>query len=178
MTDYAADKTAEFIWQATGISGGTQELRSGDQVVATLQITNLGRDAEVTAAEGQYTIKQQGVFGRRFLLYNAAGSEVAHFEQGWTASHGVVQFSDGGQVGWVNTSMWHNNWAFEDAEGNHVIRFTSKNSWTKSRAEVVVDPAFAGRPDLLLLLALGWFLIIQAQNAATASAIAVSVTTF
>ncbi len=177
MTDHTTGRTTEFLWQATGIAGGTHELRSGDQVVATLKLTGLSRDAEVTAGGEQYTIKHQGFFGRHLLLYNAAGSEVAHFEQGWTAAHGVVQFSAGEQVGWVTTSMWHNNWAFEDTEGNHVIRFTSKNSWTKSRAEVAVDPAFAGRPDLLLLLALGWFLIIQAQNAVTAS-VAASVATF
>jgi hypothetical protein len=139
------------------------ELRAESRVLATLAVGGLAiTSAEVDAGGRRLVFRAEGVGSQRIRILDAAegGVVVATFDRHWSGRAGTLRFLRGGQLGWRRVGYWRPMYVFSDRFGNPLVRYRPDGSVV----DCVVGDEFAlpigSWSDLLLLLALGWFLLI------------------
>lgn len=168
-------------WTQPALLKREYELRAGDEVVATLRWQKtFGSLALAETANGTWTFKRSG-FLRPKVMVRVPGSEteVATFKPGW-GGEGTLRFSDGRYYQWQHTNFWRSDWFFSDQGGEPLVHFKAEFEASaavilfKHAAEVKFEPTAASVPDLSLLTALGWYLmVLMSEDAAGAVAGAV-----
>jgi hypothetical protein len=165
-----------LIWTQPSALRRQYELKNGDEIFGRLTFQkSCGSLVSAAVASQSWTFKREGFLSPRVTV-RAPNSDVnlAVFHPKWTGS-GVLEFSDGRQIPWRNTSFWGNEWAFLQGENRPLICFKQHDGLFKISARLEVDPAGAALPDLPLLAALGWYLMLL--TAQDASIVAVTVAT-
>lgn len=150
------------------------ELRSGDDVVARLDWQKmLGTLATARTAAGEWTFKRSGFLSPR-VTARAPGSDadVAIFVPA-VNGNGTLE-TVGRKFAWKNVSFWGNSWAFLSQDGKPLVTFKpgcGLDTILRLETQVSVAPDAAGLPELPLLLALGWYLMmLMADDTAAAVA--------
>ena len=88
---------------------------------------------------------------------------------------GTLDSPGGKPIDLSPANLWQTQWAWKEGESTPVI-FKSRHGLMKSGAEVEIADDGNKRPDLPLLVLLGYYLIlIYAQDVAAASATSVTV---
>jgi hypothetical protein len=88
---------------------------------------------------------------------------------------GTLELSAGNRIDLSPANLWHTQWAWKEGQSTPVV-FKSHRGLIKSGAEVDIAEDEMKRPDLALLILLGYYLILlYAQDAAAASAASVTV---
>ena len=140
----------ELLWVQPAALKRAHELRAGDQVVATL------------------------AFQRGSLADAVADTDVATFRPRWMGG-GTLELPGGKTIDLSPANLWQTQWAWKEGDSTPVI-FKSRHGLMKSGAEVDVAKDGMNRPDLPLLVLLGYYLILlYAQDVAAASAASVTV---
>jgi len=93
-------------------------------------------------------------------------ADLAVFRPHWGGG-GTLHFADGHQAQWRCTNFWRSQWAFVVNEDQIVVRFGHREGFFKASAQLDFDPSSAALPELPLLAALGWYLMILAAEDAT-----------
>jgi hypothetical protein len=128
-----------------------------------------GSLASAEVACQNWTFKKEGLFRPRFTVRipNSDGN-LAVFRLNWTGS-GTLEYPDGRQIRWRRTSFWRPDWVFVQGENRPLLRFKQRIGLLKISARVEFDPADAAMPELPMLVALGWYLVLLAAQAAAAA---------
>ena len=147
----------ELVWVATG-KAEAFELRSGDEVVGTLQWKGSSLAIGETGDQ-QWTLKREGIWHPRVTV-RVLGSDanVALFHPGWM-SGGTLDLGAGRQLRLGPSSFW-SGWVWTDELKRPLIRFRSKG-FLKWDCGVEIEKEAESSPDAPLLVVLGWYLIVM-----------------
>jgi hypothetical protein len=106
------------------------------------------------AAAGRWTFRRAGFWHARVIV-SLAGSDsaVAVFTARWMGT-GTLELSAGRQVHWSAAHAWQAD------DGTPLVEFTGRQTLIKLEGTVALTPAAVGRPDLALLVLLGWYLVV------------------
>jgi hypothetical protein len=162
-----------LVWNKVKVMGREYELKDGDEALGQMQFESaFGSLASAEVASQSFTLKREGFLSPRVTV-RAPGSEanLVVFHPKWTGG-GMAEFADGRQIQWRHTSFWGSEWSFL-AEDNHALmRFQQHMGLLKFSAELAIEPADVALPEVPLLVALGWYLmILTAQDAAAAATV-------
>jgi hypothetical protein len=147
------------------------ELRAGEDPVATLRFQR-GSLADAEAEGHHWTFKRQGFWHPRVTVrVPGSDADVAIFRPHW-AGGGVLELADGRAIRLRSANFWQSEWVWEDKD-QPLIRFKGRHGIVKAKGAVEILPGAAGRPDVSLLVLLGWYLILlHADDASAATAVA------
>jgi hypothetical protein len=144
------------------------ELRMGDRVLATLMLEGIAiTSADVEVDGHRFTLTAEGVGSQRIRICNTAEGSVvvANFDRHWSGRTGTLRLAQGGRLEWRRVGWWRPLWEFADRFGNPLVRLRPDGSV----ADCVLGDELAGLAepwsDVLLLLALAWFLLVIGGHA-------------
>jgi hypothetical protein len=175
MQTLAATDMDGLRWTRIG-SSHSYELKSGPDPVATL---HWDRTAETVAlAEGvgiKWTLRRRGFVNPIVEVRDSeANKELAALHMHLRNS--LLQLPGGPSYRWVRTGFWIPAWEFQNASGTELVDFEPVREESRL-AGGLVGVSAEGRtdPNLLLLLVLGWYFIVQtwAEDEAVAASHAV-----
>jgi hypothetical protein len=149
----------QYAWTQTGCRYPEYELWAEDEIVGTL-CWQRGSLAVAETADGRWSFKRPG-FGRSRVSVREVGShtDIAASGSGWTGS-GTLQLSAGRRFHWSAANLWHSQWVWQQANGTPLVRFESKQRIVKVEGRVTIERAALPFPELDLLVALGWYLLV------------------
>jgi hypothetical protein len=152
-----------FAWIPLDSFQDRFELRAGagGGPLARLAIGGLAfPSATVAADEHRLLFTSKGVGNRQVAITDLSTETIlADFEWHRLGREGTLRLVEGGHLTWRKTNRWRQTFAFADRFGNMLLKFHSDG-----RAEL--EPLLGSRGDLVLLLALGWFLLLGSGIAA------------
>jgi hypothetical protein len=160
-----------LLWTQPKAMRREYQLTNGDEIIGGLHFERIFSScASAGVASQNWTFKKEGFIHPRFLV-RIPNSDVnlAVFRLKWTGS-GTLEYPDGRQIRWCRTSFWRPNWVFIQGENRPLLRFKQRIGLMKISARVEFDPADAAMPDLPMLAALGWYLLLLATQGAAAAA--------
>ena len=161
----------ELLWTQPAARRREHQLRAGDEVVATLAFQR-GSLADAEAAGGHWTFKRQGFWQPRVTV-RTAGSEadLAVFHPRWIGG-GTLEFPNRTAVRLSSANFWQSEWMWQDSE-KPLLRIKGRHGLIKANGAVEIQPDAVTRPDLAMLVLLGWYLILlHAEDSAAASSAA------
>lgn len=85
---------------------------------------------------------------------------------------GTLTAPDGSRLDWKSANVWRSQWTRQDPAGVPLIHYRGREG-LKLEGHVTIEPAASARPDLSLLVGLGWYLLVllaQDRNDATVAA--------
>jgi hypothetical protein len=143
----------------------------GTALVATLRYQSSAR-AVAKAAAGHWTFRRSGFWHPRVSVWAAdSASAEAVFSARWTGT-GTLELSVGRRMHWSAAHVW------QAEDGTPLVETTIRPGMTRLEGAVALSPAAACRPDLALLVLLGWYLVVlQAQDMPITTAALVPVLT-
>ena len=169
-TPNAFSTSGPLVWTQPKAMRREYQLKNGDGLVGQLRFEKFsGSLATAEVASQNWTFKREGFLHPRVTV-RAPNSDVnlALFHPSWSGG-GVVEFPDGRQIRWRHASFWRSEWAFVQGEDRQLLLFKQHEGFLKISARLEWDPSDAALPDLPLLAALGWYLmLLTAQDAAVA----------
>jgi hypothetical protein len=143
------------------------ELRIGGRVLATLMLEGIAiTSADVDVDGHRFTLAAEGVGSQRITICDVDGGVViASFDRHWSGRTGTLRLAHGGRLEWRRVGWWRPMWEFADRFGNPLLRLRPDG--------IVVDYALGDElahlaepwSDVLLLLALAWFLLVIGGHA-------------
>lgn len=129
-----------------------------------------GTFATATVGETAWTFKRTGFLRPRVTVRLAGGDDdLATFEANWHGG-GILSIAGGATFDWKVANFWHSQWDWWDTSGAELLHFANKQGFVRQEAVVAISPDAAQLPDLELLTALGWYLLILAANDGAATA--------
>jgi hypothetical protein len=167
----------ELLWIQPAARKREHELRAGEDVVATLRFQR-GSLADAEAEGHHWTFKRQGFWQPRVTVrVLGSDADVAVFRPHW-AGGGTLELADGRTTLLRSANFWQSEWVWQEKD-QPLILFKGRHGLVKARGAVEILPGAAGRPDVPLLVLLGWYLILlhaDDASAAGSSAAAVAAT--
>lgn len=152
-------------WQQPQAFKCEYELRAGDELLAALRKTRkfgAAMDAEIGAT--RFKFEPAGFFRSRVAVREAgAAGEPAVFQAGF-CSGGQLLLPDGRSYRWKMTSFWGSRWAFLDDSDRPVVGFTTRNRFLRAGCDVEIVPGALARPELPVLILLGWYLLLRMRE--------------
>ncbi len=149
--------------------------REGTDVpLATLDWQSFwGTFATATAGETSWTFKRTS-FLRPLATVRQVGSDddLATFEANWQGG-GTLTTAGGATFTWKAANFWYSQWDWRDASGAELLHFANKQGFIRQEAVVAISAGAVQLPELELLIALGWYLLILAANDSAAMTAAV-----
>jgi hypothetical protein len=148
-------------WTRTGETH-SYELKSGGDLMATL---HWEKPAETIAtAEGlgvKWTFRRSGFMAPLVNVQDSeSGKELAILHIHLRSS--LLHLPGGATYRWVRTGFWIPAWEFQNAAGTELVDFEPVREEARLQGGLVgVSPEGRTDPNLLLLLVLGWYFIVQ-----------------
>jgi hypothetical protein len=158
-----------FIWQRTSPFKDCFELYGGGRPLARLTIGGLATTtAQLENGDQRLELMAEGVGDRRVRIVDAFSDQViASFERRWSGQTGTVRFAEGGgALEWRRIGLWRPAHVFTDRFAKPLLRFDQDGGATAFGLGSEHEPLIGSSRDLVVLLALGWFLMVVAGNAA------------
>jgi hypothetical protein len=158
-------------WVQPKLTARRHELRSGDDVFATLTwVKTFGSLAEAVTADGKFTLKRGG-FVRPYVSIRdvAYDSEVAVLKIG-LMGHGTIEFTNGRKITVLSTRFWSYEWDLMSEGGQLLCKVKKKVKVAVNAAEVAVADDVRKDRDLLLLIVMCWYAMVLISDEAAAAA--------
>jgi hypothetical protein len=166
----------ELRWIQPSVRQSAYELRAGDEVVATVRCQEAcGSLADATAGDSHWTFKRTGFWHPRVTVrVPGSDADVANFSARWTGT-GTLELPPERRFHWGAANAWQSQWAWQDAEGTPLVHVKGRQGLVKVEGQVEITPAAVALPELDLLVALGWYLVVlrARENAAVAGTVVV-----
>ena len=148
-------------WSRSG-EAHSYQLTAGSDVVATLHWTKSVGTLATAEAEGtHWTLKRSGFLAPMVSVRDAANGKdlaVLHVH----LNNSLLQLSGGATYRWTRTGFWIPAWEFQDPTGAELVNFEPVREEGRLQGGLMEVAASArASPDLLLLLVLGWYFIVQ-----------------
>jgi hypothetical protein len=157
-----------FAWQRISPFKDWFELRAGGRVLATLMLGGLAiTTARVKTDDHQLVFTAEGIGSQRIRISDSTNDTVivAYFERRWSGRAGTLRFVDGGCLEWRRVGWWKPTYAFTDRWGNPLVRFHPDGRVADYVPGGDRESSISTSHDLMLLLALGWFLLVISGGA-------------
>jgi len=142
------------------------ELSSGDEKLGTLvwQKT-FGSLARAETPEGTWTFKRSGFIRPRVTVrLPDSDRDVAVYIPSWMGD-GALQFETGERFTWNKQGFWKPIWSFVDeSSGKPVITFSPLRGLFAKGTDVTIERAPRSKATGRLLVSLGWYLILLAED--------------
>jgi hypothetical protein len=174
-TPIAFASSGPLVWTQPKALGREYHLSSADELVGRLRFEkSFGSLATAEVASQHWTFKREGFLHPRVTV-RAPNSDVnlAVFRPSWSGG-GVLEFPDGRRIGWRHTSFWRSEWSFVEGEDRQLLLFKQHEGFLKISARLEFDPGAAAAPDLPMLAALGWYLMLLTAQDAAATVVTVA----
>jgi hypothetical protein len=162
----------DLLWVQSPERKRCYELRSGDDVVATLAWEKMfGTLATAQTADSTWTFKRVGFFNARVTV-RSPGSEVdeAVFKPSW--GYGGTLEVRGRAYTWKKLDFWGNRWGFAWHDGTVLLSFGyigGLESFLKLEGAVEISPGnISTNVDMPLLATLGWYIMVLMHDDNTA----------
>lgn len=140
------------------------ELRSGDELVATLRISGaLQPTGVVKIFDGVWTFRRRGFFQKTATI-RASGqtTDVAEFRaRAWTAG-GELTFASGSRF-WLRANMWMTRLDVRTSAGEPVM-FIHRHGLCGRTADVAIAPEARALPEIQFLATFGWYLFVMFEQ--------------
>jgi len=167
-----AGQGAELRWRQPEASRRryTLQREGSDTPLATLDWRSFwGTFATATMGATSWTFKRTG-FLRPRVTVRLAGSDddLATFDANWHGG-GTLSVAGGATFVWKAAHFWHSQWSWQDTTGAELLHFANRQGFIRQGATVAIVPEAAQLPELELLTALGWYLLILAANDSAAT---------
>lgn len=138
------------------------QLKSGTDPVATLHWEKPVETQATATAEGAvWTLKRSGFLYPAVTVRDTTNDTdlgVLHVH----LKNSLLQVPGGAIYRWVRTGFWVPAWEFQDAAGKEIVDFEPVRAEVRLEGGLVgVSPEGRADPNLLLLLVLGWYFIVQ-----------------
>ena len=147
------------------------ELHAGEVELATLDWAGRAR-ALGTWAGGQYRIGREGWFRPRTLIYEAGSTSSGEPIAVFTHRGGTLNFSNSRTFVWKKPKGWTTERVWQDAAAIVLVRCRPAR-W-RVPSTVIIQPEAAHQSELPLLVLLGQFLMVLAEeDAAVANTAAI-----
>lgn len=185
MLSLPLSSSAPLEWVQPKTFQNRYELRSGEQVVATLEFPKtFGSLAIAAAADGRWTFKRVGFFSTRITVrVEGLEDELAVYHPKWTGTEGKLQLAGGEVYTWKVANFWATQFVWMAGEQPLIlfrpgVEDSGISDWFKTQARVEIQPQAAGLKHVSLLVLMGWYLMIlkQQDDAAATAATTASVT--
>ena len=155
-------------------------LLSDEREFASLEFQSaFGSLAVAITTERQWSFKRVGFFNPRVTVRRLNEEiDLAVYHPRWTGSEGTLSMAGGRSFTWKATNFWATCYTFLDSAGEQLLWFKEGapesrfSNLFKIQAKVDIEAAGWQLPDLELLLALGWYLLILRHEDAAAGAAA------
>jgi hypothetical protein len=162
---------ASLSWKQSRATQRSFDLISGERVYVSLRFVKImGTLAEVVLDGATYTFKRAGFLHPKITVRKAPfEQDIGVVEMSWKGT-GTVEMSNGRRYLLEHSSAWNGCWKII-SDANEVLAETKvKVAILRTEADVTVFEKGAGNADLLLLLALEWYIValIQQESAAVA----------
>lgn len=159
----------ELLWVQPSARKREHELRAGDEVVATLRFQR-GSLANAAAEGAEWTFKREGFWHPRVTArIPGSDADVAVFRPHWSGG-GQLDFANGQTLRFASANFWQSEWVWLQDRDQPVIRFKGRHGLIKANGAVAISPEAERRPEIALLVLLGWYLILlYAEDAVAAS---------
>ena len=165
-------KDQALAWAQRGYCHGEYELLAGDEAVASLRWRG-GSLAIAETADGHWSFERPRYRRARVSVRAIdTGTEFADFSSHWTGG-GTLELAGGSLFHWSATNVWRSRWVWREADGTELVTLRSRQRLRLSGL-VESSQAAAARPELGLLVTLGWYLLVMRAQDATTDAIAAS----
>ncbi len=162
----------ELIWAQTGYCTPQYELRTaGEEVVATLR-WGRGSLAVAETEEDRWSFGRPGLGRSRVNVREAGlGTDIAAYNSRWTGG-GTLEMTWGGRFHWSAANLWRSRWGWRRSDGTPLARFGMGQGLVKIEGRVEIERAATALPELDLLVALGWYLMVMRARDGTSDAVA------
>jgi hypothetical protein len=140
----------------------TYQLISGADTVATLHWERPVETHAAAEAEGiHWTLKRSGFVSPTVSVLDlSTGKDLALLHV--HLSNSILQVAGGATYRWARTGFWIPAWEFQDPAGRELVDFDPVREGARLDGGLLeVTPAGRADPNLLLLLVLGWYFIVQ-----------------
>jgi hypothetical protein len=151
----------------------TYELKSGTDTVAAVHWESPVETHAAAEAEGtKWILKRRGFVAPVVTVQDAASAkDLAQLHL--HLSNSLLQVVGGPTYRWTRTGFWIPAWEFQSAGGKELVDIEPVREEARLEGGLVeVSPEGHSDPNLLLLLVIGWYFIVQSwieDDAVTAS---------
>ena len=144
------------------------ELRSEDSaLLATLSLDKgLGIKGRAESADGMARFEPKGFFKAGTVIYKPPSDiAVAKFSPKLFGK-GALEFADGRRYEFGAANIWGREWSFTDTLGQPIVKLRNEQKIRsfadifKARGKVEIAPEASNVPDLVLLAAFGWYMLM------------------
>jgi hypothetical protein len=167
IADYAGRTLA---WTQPAALRMEYELRSGDDVLATLKLrSSFGSLATAESGDGCWTFKRVGFLSTRVTIRPCGSeTEVATFRNNTWSSGGSLELEAGRKI-MATSNFWQTQYQFQTESEEALVRFKS-SGLIRVHSAVEITPAGTRLRELPLLVLLGFYLVVMMRSdAAVAS---------
>jgi hypothetical protein len=164
--------SSNLSWQQPRAMKAEYELRAGDELLATLWKSGaFGMAMEAEIGTARFTLKAEGFLRSRITVQGAgvAGGPVVFFRTGFLGG-GQLALPDGWSHRWKMTSFWGSRWAFVDDSDRPLVSFASRHGFLRAGCDVEIAPGALARPELPVLVVMGWYLLLRMREDSAAAA--------
>lgn len=152
---------AQLEWrQRKSLSRDGELLMDGRAIGSLAFRGSMGTLATAAIGDACWTFKRVGFFQQRVEIRECgADTPLAQFVNATWSGGGTLTVS-GGRTFKATTNFWSTKWQVEDADGRVLLRFDYGGVF-KRRANVKVASEARAVPELALLIALSWYLVVM-----------------
>lgn len=148
-------------WTRTG-TGHSYELKSGSDPIASIRWERPSEtEATVEGSGVKWDLKRSGFLNPLAHVRDSeTGKELGVLHVHMRTS--LLQLTDGTAYRWVRTGFWIPAWEFQDGTGTELVDFEPVREEARLEGGLVgVSTKGRTDPNLLLLLVVGWYFIVQ-----------------
>jgi hypothetical protein len=163
-----AEHATGLQWSRPSIFRREFELRSGEELLATLRIRGAFRPVGIAeSGDGSWTFERAGFLQRRATIRaGGAGTDVAEFRSGGLGSRGELTFATGSKFT-VGVNFWRTRLEVRSDSGEPLLTL-HRRGWCGRTADVEIHSAARHLAELPLLVTFGWFHYVMLEQDAGA----------
>lgn len=152
---------ADLEWRQVKATSRDSELVMDGRAIGSLAFrSRFGTLATATIGDACWTFKRVGFFQQRVEMRECgAETPIAQFVNATWTGGGTLTVPRG-RAFRLTTNWWSTKWQVEDADGRVLMRFDYGGVF-KRRANVKVASEARALPELALLIAISWYLIVM-----------------
>ena len=162
-----------LVWTQPKTLRREYQLARGEELVGWLRFEkSFGSLASAEVASQGWTFKREGFFHPRATVRTpGSDANLAVFRPNWSGT-GAVEFSGGRMIRWHRTGFWKSGWSFLERDDRPLLHFKQHTGLMKISA--LLESESPTEPELPLLAALGWYLLLlnaEDESAAVVAAV-------
>lgn len=137
------------------------DLSDGDTAVGTLVFrSSFGTFATARLGDGCWTMKRLGFLRTRVEIRPCESeAAVGTFHNNTWSGGGTLTLAGGLELR-ANTSFWHSQFEFVDADGRSLVGYTI-GGVMKTSGDMEITAAGAALPDIAWIAMLGWYVVVM-----------------